>query len=244
MKYIIGNWKSNMTYNNFKSYVQQINTLKTDIAKITVGISVPHIFLLEAEKTINHPIYSQDCEAYKFGSNTGRISYEHLKDININHAIIGHSEQRRFNDNTNEIINTKLTTLLNNDFNVILCIGEPLDIYEENKTIEFLQNQIGSALKNVDIKKLNNLVIAYEPIWAIGTNKIPSNDYIQNALQEIKQYVEIITKFKNIPTLYGGSVNLSNIDNLKTIVNLDGFLIGSGSLKADDFIKMVYALEK
>lgn len=230
-KFLIANWKSNMKYDDLEPYFKELNNCSK--YGIDIKIAVPNIFLLESQKKSNFDIVAQDVEYFKYSSHTGRMSYEHLQDNSIHNVIIGHSEQRIYNDNTNEIINHKVRTLLKEDFRVILCIGEDYETYNNKKTIEFLYDQLENNLKNCDKLMLNNLIIAYEPIWSIGTNTIPSNLEISNIILKIKQKV-------NVPVLYGGSVNLTNIESLLNgTEGLDGFLIGSGSLVISDFCNMI-----
>ncbi len=235
-KYLIANWKCNITANELKNYFVSFKNL--DCGDIKIAFAVPSIFLLQAKQLTSLPIIAQDIEYFKYGSHTGRISYEHLLDNNIQGTIIGHSEQRVFNDNTDEIINEKVKVALNHQMQVFLCIGEPLEIYQNKETKNFLKRQLEIALKGVDINHVKDqLIIAYEPIWAIGTGKIPSCEEIQDIIQFIKsQY--------NLDVLYGGSVNEDNIEALKKIDNINGFLIGSASYQPQKFINLLFKYKK
>lgn len=241
MKYIIGNFKSNMTNEYFLEYLNLLS--KIDDNK-NIGIAPPSIFLKDAISNLKKiKVYAQDCEAFKYGSHTGRISYEHLLDISINNVIIGHSEQRLFNDNTNEIINNKLQILTKNNFNIILCIGESLENYKNNETIIFLKSQLVSALK--EIPKESKIIIAYEPVWSIGTNKIPTLNEIKNVIINIKKIINDFYGEKiDFPILYGGSVSNNNINELLTIEEIDGFLIGNASLEFEGFKNIIEKCKK
>lgn len=223
-----------MKFNEISNYFNTLNNV--DARNLNISFAVPSIFLLECKKLSKFEIFAQDVEYFEYGSNTGRLSYQHLIDNNIDGSIIGHSEQRRFNDNTDEVINNKIKKLLDNNLNIILCIGEPKEIYEKNETIEYLYNQLELNLKNINLDK-NKIIIAYEPIWSIGTGLIPNNEYIFNIVKKIKEKYDL-----NI--LYGGSVNKNNISKLMEIKNIDGFLIGSGSINPNDFLEMIKIYNK
>lgn len=239
MKKIIGNWKCNLNLVDVVDYFNFINMYDYNHNKITIGIAVPSIWLLLAKSsTGKFRIYSQDVDYIKFGSHTGKLSYEHLLNINVNQTIIGHSETRSFSNNSDEEINKKVITCLDNDIEVILCIGEPINVYEEKRVFDFIINQIKSAIKNVNISKLDKLTIAYEPIWAIGTNRIPSLVEIYNVILVVKEFFKSNYNF-DISVLYGGSVNTNNVANLSAITNLDGFLIGSASIDPKTFVQIV-----
>ncbi len=229
-KYLIANWKCNLTKSELLTYFKAFETLKTDI---TLSFAIPTIFLMKAKELTSLPILAQDMEAFKYGSHTGRTSYEHLLDNHIDGVILGHSEQRVFNDNTNEIINEKVKVALNQHLKVYLCCGESLDVYEQGDTKAFIKNQLDIALKDVDLTQYKDqLVIAYEPIWAIGTGKIPTNEIID----EIAQYIK---DTYHVDVLYGGSVNENNIKTLKTIKSINGFLIGSASINPQTFLEII-----
>lgn len=228
-KYLIANWKSNMTIDKLENYFSNLNNI--ELKNLNIAFAVPSIFIHLAKQKTNLNIIAQDVEYFDYGSHTGRISYQHLLDFNINTSIIGHSEQRVFNDNTDEIINQKIIKLTNNNINVILCIGEPKEIYDKKQTKDFILNQLAMDLKNVEINK-DKIIISYEPVWSIGTGVVPSNEYIEEIINCIKSKYDL-------DVLYGGSVNKNNINELKNINNLNGFLIGSGSINPNDFIDMI-----
>ncbi len=239
-KKIIGNWKCNQTLSgvvNFANIINDVNFKNT----FEIGIAVPDVWLFVAKTYFknNIKIFAQDIDYVPFGSYTARTSYKHLENIGINNVIIGHSETRIFSNNDEHEINQKIKKCLSEGFNVILCIGETLEIYNNKQTDGFLLRQIANALKGINNNLLlKNLTIAYEPIWAIGTNKIPSNNEIEMIINIIKQFGQINYE-TNFNVLYGGSVNDDNINYLSNIQNLDGFLIGTASLDANQFIKLI-----
>lgn len=226
-KYLIANWKMTMTKKAANQYFVAINKLR--INNLYLGFAIPYIFLDEARKKCKWDILAQEVSAYDFGAYTGQISYQHLLDFNIYGSIVGHSELRQYTSNTDKIINLKVKKLLANQMQVVLCIGEDKDTYVKNQTISFLFKQLKTNLQGIDLKKhKKQIVIAYEPIWSIGTGKIPNNEEIYYVIKKIKEKYPF-------DVIYGGSVNEKNIDSLKTIKNLNGFLVGSASTNCKSF---------
>ena len=178
-------------------------------------------------------IGAQNChESNEYGSHTGFINPKMIKNIGANYVIIGHSENRRKGE-TDKLINLKIKSAINAKLKVIFCIGETLSEKRKGKTKSILSKQIRLGLEK--IKKKSNIFIAYEPVWSIGTGKIPK-------IRELDQIIKFIkNKFRDkLPKiLYGGSVNPQNINDLKHINNLDGFLIGGASQNAKKFIDIV-----
>lgn len=233
-KIIIGNWKMNKTKMEVISFFDSFNKL-TFNENITIGFAPTNLFLDYCANE-KYQIYAQDCSPEISGAFTSWISQRQLTSINIKHVLIGHSEVRENNNDSDQIINKKIITLLENDFQVIICIGEDLMTYQVGKTITFLKNQLLLALQNTE--KLENLIIAYEPLWAIGSGIIPSNNEIATISVVVKAFIKE-TFNCNVKVLYGGSVNLKNISLLTTINEIDGFLVGNASLDALDFSEII-----
>ena len=165
---------------------------------------------------------AQDCHQNENeGSFTGHISAYQLKKLGVKYVILGHSEKRKDGD-TNAKINKKIKSAINQNLRIILCVGETIDQFKKNKTTYVIKDQITNSLKN--IKKLDDVIIAYEPVWSIGTGLIPNN-------KEFKK--------KNIIILYGGSVDTKNINKLKEISNINGYLVGGSSRNPNKFIDIV-----
>ena len=239
MKKIIGNWKCNQTLFEVVEYFEMINHFDYDHTKLEIGIAVPDVWLFLAKSsTKKFDIIAQNVNLNDFGSFTGTTSCKHLNDIGIKSTIIGHSEVRKYLNENNEIINKKILTCLANNIKVILCIGEPIEVYENDEVFEYLVNQLSINLANVNTQDLQNITIAYEPIWAIGTNKTPTVDEIENIIILLKQYFDVNFGV-TINILYGGSVNISNVASFSSIDVLDGFLIGTASLNPKTLIDMV-----
>ena len=235
--YFIANWKM---YGNKKS----LNTLdkvikfskSKEIKKGRLIYCPPYTLISSFFKKFQNcliDIGGQNChENLDHGPHTGHVNAKMLKDIGANYVIIGHSENREKGE-TNKLINQKIKSAIKANLKVIFCIGETLKEKREGKTKSILIKQIKFGLNKVD--KNRNLFIAYEPVWSIGTGKIPNLIELEETIQFIKN------KFNKISPkiLYGGSVNPNNVKNLKMIKNLDGFLIGGASQNSKKFIDIV-----
>ena len=175
--------------------------------------------------------YEQNKSAF-----TGSISVKMIKQLGAKYVIVGHSEIRAAGE-TDLLINKKIKTLIDNNLKIIFCIGETLSQRKNNQTYRVLMNQIKKGLKG--IKKNNNILVAYEPIWSIGTGIIPKISDLDKDIKYLKNFLFKIMKIKNPKILYGGSVNNKNIVDLKKINAIDGFLIGGASHKTKKFIDII-----
>ena len=235
--YFIANWKMYGNLNSLNTLNKVIKFSKSkEIKKGRLIYCPPYTLLGSFYKKFKNcliDIGAQNChENVDFGPHTGSINSKMLKNIGANYVIIGHSDNRKKGE-TNKLINQKIKSAFHAKLKVILCIGETLKEKRSRKTKLVLSKQIKLGLANIN--KDSNLFIAYEPVWSIGTGKIPK-------INELKQTVKFIkSKFRGkIPKiLYGGSVNLKNINNLKTIKEIDGFLIGGASQNSKNFIDIV-----
>ena len=235
--YFIANWKM---YGNKKS----LNTLdkvikfskSKEIKKGRLIYCPPYTLISSFFKKFQNcliDIGGQNChENLDHGPHTGYVNAKMLKDIGANYVIIGHSENREKGE-TNKLINQKIKSAIKANLKVIFCIGETLKEKREGKTKSILIKQIKFGLDKVDKKR--NLFIAYEPVWSIGTGKIPNLIELEETIQFIKNKCNKISP----KILYGGSVNPNNVKNLKMIKNLDGFLIGGASQNSKKFIDIV-----
>mgnify|MGYP001197727120 CR=1 FL=1 len=180
---------------------------------------------------------AQDCSQFAVGAFTGDISASMIKEIGCKYVLIGHSERRVYYNESNSVLKSKIKNAYINNLKVIFCIGENLDDYKNGKTKSVLNYQLSNVFnKNYNFK---NLVIAYEPVWAIGTNNIPSLEEIEKAHEYIKGLFYKKFQVENICVIYGGSVNSKNSKEIFSISSVDGGLIGGASLKVDDF-KIIY----
>ena len=234
--YFIANWKMFGGLNSLNSLHKVMKFFKTfkkkRIAKI---IYCPPNTLIRpmTKKLINSKIEvgAQNChEKLEYGAFTGSVNSKMLKSVGAKYVIIGHSEVRKAGEN-NRLINLKIQNSLSSGLKVIFCIGETLKEKRKKITKKVLHQQIASGLKK--IKKSKNILIAYEPVWAIGTGIIPKQKELFDTIAFIKK------KIRNLKVLYGGSVNSNNINQLKSIENIDGFLIGGASQDHKKFIDII-----
>ena len=185
----------------------------------------------------NLEVGCQDISFKDMGAYTGDVSAAQIASLGVHYAIIGHSERRKYY-NDGIFVNQKLKLCLDNKLIPILCIGESLKEKENNKTKNVLKKNLDDAFKDI---VPNNVIIAYEPLWSIGTGKIPSNQDIYETVEFIKQYAYDKYRVK-LKVLYGGSVNDKNINTLADIDNVDGFLIGGASIKTNEFLNIIKVL--
>lgn len=221
-KIVAANLKMNKTFPEIQEYIRDINDLSNEnIVIIPTSIYVPY-FLNK-----NYSVGVQDIEYNEFGEYTGSLSPKQVSSMGVKYTIVGHSERRKHYNETDDIINKKVEAGLNNNLKVILCVGETKEQRENNQTKDVIEKEILNDLKS--ISNLENVIIAYEPIWAIGTGLIPKADEIKEVSLLIKDVIKNING-SNIPVLYGGSVNDTNIKDIIRIEEIDGVLVGSASL--------------
>ncbi len=239
-----GNWKMNKTP---KEAAEFINGLKGLVAgaKAEVVVGVPSVCIpgvVEAAKGSNIKVAAQNVHWEASGAYTGEVSCGMLKDLGVDYVIIGHSERREYFAETNEMINKKARSILDAGMLPIVCCGETLTQREQGVTAEHIRYQIKVALLGLTAGEVSKLVIAYEPIWAIGTGKTATNEQAEEVCAIIRQLlVELYGKDVSGKTriLYGGSVNAGNAKALFAMPNIDGGLVGGASLKLDAFEKIV-----
>ena len=237
----IANWKMFGNLNSVKSIESVINLSKKKNYKNAKIIYCPpytllNNFVIKTRKT-NLDVGAQNCHyEINTGPFTGSISSTMIKKLGAKYVIIGHSENRS-NGETNNLINKKIHSAILNNLNVIFCIGENLFEKKNKKTNKILREQIDFGLKK--IKKIDKIIFAYEPVWSIGTGKVLTNKELTKQVINIKKFIK--NKFKNQKTkiIYGGSVNNQNINNLKQIKEINGFLIGGASQNSKKFIDII-----
>ena len=175
-KIIIGNWKMNKNISGAEKFCKNLDKLTKNIKNLDFGICANFLCLSQIAKKYRFIVGAQNCDYHESGAFTGEVSYSMLEDIGINYCIIGHSERRYIYLENDFIVEKKLRKLLQNDFNVILCVGETISQFESDLTEKAINTQLESALENVTKKMLENLIIAYEPIWAIGTGRSATSE--------------------------------------------------------------------
>jgi len=237
----IANWKMFGDLNSVKSIKSVINlSKKKKYKKVKIIYCPPYTlldkFVIKTRKT-KLCVGAQNChQVINTGPYTGAISTTMIKKIGAKYVIIGHSENRS-NGETNNQINKKIHSAISNNLNVIFCIGENLFEKKHNRTNNILKKQIYLGLKQ--IKKIDKIIFAYEPVWSIGTGKILTNKELTKQIIIIKNVIKNLFKKQKTKIIYGGSVNNKNINNLKQINEIDGFLIGGASQNSKKFIDII-----
>jgi len=243
-KVIAGNWKMNMLPNEAIAFIEEFTPLVKDTENEVV-LCVPYtdLFyaLLTAQNT-NIKIGAQNMHWAENGAYTGEVSAKMLKSIGVEYVIIGHSERRQYFNETDETVNKKLKAAFENELKPIVCVGESLEQRESGITAEIITSQTRLALAGLTAEQVKNTIIAYEPIWAIGTGKTATSEDANNSIKEIRQEIEKIYG-KDVADCviiqYGGSVKSSNAKELFNMSDIDGGLVGGASLKPDEFSKIV-----
>ena len=243
-KVIAGNWKMNMLPGEAIEFITELEPLVKD-TKNEVILCVPYtdLFyaLLTAQNT-NIKIGAQNMHFEEKGAYTGEISGKMLKSINVEYVIIGHSERRQYFNETDETVNKKIKAAFANGLNPIVCVGETLEQREAGKTVEIITKQTELALEGLTDEQVKNTIIAYEPIWAIGTGKTATSEDANNSIKEIRNKIaDIYGKdvAEEVIIQYGGSVKSTNAKELFEMSDIDGGLVGGASLKAEEFSKIV-----
>ncbi len=243
-KVIAGNWKMNMLPNEAIEYVQAFEPLVKD-AKAEVILCVPYtdLFycLMNAQGT-NIKIGAQNMHFAENGAYTGEVSAKMLKSIGVEYVIIGHSERRQYFNETDESVNKKIKAAFENELKPIVCVGETLEEREAGKTEDIITNQTRLALDGLTGEQVKNTIIAYEPIWAIGTGKTATSEDANNSIKAIRAEIRKLygdDVADEVIIQYGGSVKSSNAKELFSTSDIDGGLVGGASLKPDEFSKIV-----
>ena len=241
MRYFIGNWKMFGIPKsiNILNKINAFHSKDKNRYKYRVIITPPYTLLESYAKQFknkNISIGSQNCyQKDQFSSNTAAVSPYMIRSVGSKYTLVGHSDNRTEGD-TDKILKDKVKYALKNNLKVVFCIGENKKDKKNNKTLSVLKNQINRVL-NKSLNK-NNLIVAYEPIWSIGTGKIPSQKELKTTIIHIKKVLKKILK-KSPPVLYGGSVDGSNVKLFKEIKEIDGFLVGGASKSSKKFIDII-----
>lgn len=242
---IAGNWKMNENIAESVELVSQLKEMVSGVEGVEVVVAPPYTALGSVAATIkdsNIFLSAQNTFWEESGAFTGEISPSMLKDIGCQYTIIGHSERRQYFEETNEMVNKKLKAALKASLTPIVCIGETLEEREAGKTLTVIEKQLREGLNGLSSDEMEVVVIAYEPVWAIGTGRTATPDQAQEVHQFIrKQIAQIFGErvAEKIRILYGGSVKPDNIDQLMAQRDIDGALVGGASLKADSFARIV-----
>jgi triosephosphate isomerase len=244
-KIAAGNWKMNTTFDEASSLIDNILSGKRDGKSITI-LGVPFVYLSSmvyvTSSTNDVFVAAQNVHHKESGAYTGEISATMLKSIGIEYVIVGHSERREYFAESNQLIKEKVDILLSHNMSPIFCCGESLDIRKSGAHLTFVENQITESLFHLTAEELSEVIIAYEPIWAIGTGETASPEQAQEMQHNIRKH--FAAKYgdnvaNNLSILYGGSVKANNAKELFSQPDVDGGLVGGASLDADGFLSII-----
>ncbi|MCG8572610.1 MAG: triose-phosphate isomerase [Spirochaetes bacterium] len=242
---IAGNWKMNMLPTQAKQFAAQlVKTSKSIDDDVEVMIAPPFTALAEVKEAIKGSkvkLGAQNINENEKGAFTGEISADMLLDIGVEYIITGHSERRTIYQESDELINKKVHSAVNHSLKPLLCVGELLTEKEAGLTHSVIEKQISKGLKDISRDGMKKIIIAYEPIWAIGTGRVANPQSVEEIHFDIRKIIaRLYTKdiAENILILYGGSVSVDNIDGLMTKPNINGALVGGASLKIDLFSRI------
>ena len=236
-KVIAGNWKMNMLPNDTIDFINALEpNVKESESEIIICVPFTDLFYaISFCQGTNIHVGAQNVFYEDSGAYTGEVSAQMLKCINTEYVIIGHSERRKYFAETDEIVNKKVHKAIENGLKPIICVGETLEEREQGKAIEKITSQISEALKGLTKENLENIIIAYEPIWAIGTGKTATKEDANEAIKAIRSKINEQFGTDDITILYGGSVKPENANELFQMSDIDGALVGGASLKASSF---------
>ena len=244
---IAGNWKMNMTASETKKFAEELKAIMPKAKWCDVVVCVPSVNIstaIRAFKDLRVSVGAENVFYEKSGAYTGEVSAEMLKDLGVKYVIIGHSERRQYFGETDFTVNKKALAALEAGLHPIICVGETLEQRELGITMELIALQVKSALAGVPAEKLRKCVIAYEPVWAIGTGKTATAEQANEVCQAIRAVIRKLydARIARAVTIqYGGSMNAKNAAELLAQPDIDGGLIGGASLKVPDFITIINA---
>lgn len=246
---IAGNWKMNKTSSEAVDLIEEIKSSVGDQSSVQVCVCPSFTSLAKASELVEQSevlLGAQDMNASPSGAYTGEVSAEMLRDLYVNFVILGHSERRQYFGETNQDINRKILAAVENNLKPIYCIGETLEERERGQTLDVVRKQVREGLENFPTQSIDNLVLAYEPIWAIGTGKTATDEMAQEVHCDIRN---VLTEMfgeaasSGIRILYGGSMKPENASGLLAQEDVDGGLIGGASLTARSFVGIVEAAQ-
>jgi len=244
---IAGNWKMNQLASGVKPFIEQLReamprTKTCEVVLCTPAVMIPA--MVRAGKEARVAAGGQDVSKHEKGAYTGEISADMLVDVGAKYCIVGHSERREYHNESDSLINEKAKALLAKGITPIICVGESLEQREKDLTMEYIAYQVCAALSGIDGTQVRRCVIAYEPIWAIGTGKTATAEQAEEVCAAIRGVVRKLYGARSaraVSILYGGSMNAKNAAELLSMPDIDGGLIGGASLKPADFAAIIAA---
>lgn len=249
-KIVAANWKMNLNIQEGATLVNDIlNGLPSLTDNKSVVIATPFVHLTQTKQQLNGKAHihlaAQNCHQEASGAYTGEIAASMLKSVGVDYIIIGHSERRQYFNESNQILAQKVNQALANNLKVIFCCGEPLEVRDADTQNQYVETQLNEGLFHLSVDQLKNIVIAYEPIWAIGTGRTASAEQAQDMHLHIRIVIQIkygADAASNMSILYGGSCKPSNAKELFAKEDVDGGLIGGAALVANDFLGIINAM--
>jgi triosephosphate isomerase len=245
LPFMAGNWKMNKTVGEALDLVRELKAAISGVKTVEVAVAPPFTALYAIRKELEGSsihLAAQNLYWEEKGAFTGEVSPLMLKEVGCDYVIIGHSERRQFFGETDETVNRRIKAALAQGLKVIFCIGETLREREEGKTFSVIESQVEGGLKGLGDQEMTNMVIAYEPVWAIGTGKTATPEQAEEVHRFIRGKIEKLYSrevSEEIRIQYGGSVTPDNIKGLMNQPNIDGALVGGASLEAESFSKIV-----
>lgn len=241
-----GNWKMNVNHLEAVHLVQKLafSLNADDFEAVDVAVLPPFTDIRSVQTTIQSDglklqYGAQDISAFDSGAYTGEVSGTMLKKLDCTYAVVGHSERRQYHGETDAVVNAKAKAAIRHELTPIVCVGEPLEIRKAGTHVEYTLEQTAGSLADLSAEQIAELVIAYEPVWAIGTGEVATPEDAQEVCGAIRQWVAQNhgeTAAEKVRVLYGGSVKASNIASIMEKADVDGALIGGASLDADEFV--------
>ena len=235
-KLVIANHKMNMEAKDLNNYLKELEVINSkNVVICPTSIYIPYFLKKGFQVGI------QNTFMHSNGAYTGEVSPKQAKSLGVNYTILGHSERRNYLEENDTFINKKVLEALENKLKVVLCIGETLEERNMLKTDKIIKRQVINGLRNVE--KIRDVIIAYEPVWAIGTGVVPTNKEISSTISYIKTIIDNLYPSSNVKIIYGGSVTEKNIKELMKIDEVSGFLVGGASLNTKAFLKIIEVVE-
>lgn len=215
------------------AFLDELRKIQKDVkSEFGIASSFTSLHTLKENKTIDMLVFAQDISEHESGAYTGQVSPSMLKELEIDGVIIGHSERRQYNSESDQVVNAKALNAINNDLIPVICVGESLDDKQRDLTESVIEKQVKRATKG--ITNWSNVIIAYEPLWAIGTGEVAS----PKDAEQVCEFIREITH-KDVRILYGGSVTPENIQELLEQPNINGALVGGASLEPKSFLSLI-----
>ena len=246
------NWKMNMTFQQAEKLLDDVLTANINLdmhQRVIFAVPFPYLIMTRSEisEEFNYEVAAQNCSDKKSGAFTGEVSAEILHSIRVKYCIVGHSERREYFQESNSMLAQKVNRCLENSILPIFCCGESLNIREDGMQNDFVATQLSESLFHLTSDEIRSIIIAYEPIWAIGTGKTATTEQAQEMHAHLRSVLAGRYgqgKANEIPILYGGSVKANNAKELFNCPDVDGGLVGGASLVATDFTEIIRSLKE